>query len=92
MLGPCRTQTSHRAPHLRVLRHQRLLTGGYVAIDDLAGRLDALGQAHAGVHLASFGWILPVLLDPDGHQLRFYTIEHHTDPRSEGVTTINDSR
>src|SRR5262249_683017 len=29
------------------------------AIDRLARRLDELGQAHAGVHRASLGWILP---------------------------------
>ena len=49
------------------------------AIDRLARRLDELGQAHAGVHRASMGWILPEVLDPDGHTLRFYTMEHHTD-------------
>ena len=51
------------------------------AIDRLARRLDALGQPHAGVHRASMGWILPEVLDPDGHTLRFYTMEHHTDWR-----------
>jgi catechol 2,3-dioxygenase-like lactoylglutathione lyase family enzyme len=61
-------------------------------IEQLATCLDGLGQQHAGVHRASFGWILPVLLDPDGHQLRFYTIEHHTDPHAAGVTTIHDPR
>ncbi|NYE45367.1 catechol 2,3-dioxygenase-like lactoylglutathione lyase family enzyme [Spinactinospora alkalitolerans] len=48
------------------------------AIDELAERLTALGEAHAGVHLATVGWILPMLHDPDGHEIRFYTIEHHT--------------
>jgi catechol 2,3-dioxygenase-like lactoylglutathione lyase family enzyme len=60
------------------------------AMDRLAGRLDALSQAHAGVHQASFGWILPEVLDPDGHALRFYTMEHHTDPRAGEVTTVRD--
>ena len=49
------------------------------AIDRLARPLDELGQPHAGVHQASIGWILPEVLDPDGHTLRFYTMEHHTD-------------
>ena len=62
------------------------------AMERLAARLDELGQAHAGVHEASFGWILPEVLDPDGHPLRFYTIQHHTDPLSGQVTTIHDSR
>jgi catechol 2,3-dioxygenase-like lactoylglutathione lyase family enzyme len=62
------------------------------AMDKLAERFDALGQAHAGVHRASFGWILPEVLDPDGHALRFYTVEHHTDPHAAGITTVNDPR
>jgi catechol 2,3-dioxygenase-like lactoylglutathione lyase family enzyme len=65
---------------------------GRAAMDKLAGRLDAIGQAHAGVHQASFGWILPEVLDPDGHQLRFYTIEHHTDPHATEITIVNDPR
>jgi catechol 2,3-dioxygenase-like lactoylglutathione lyase family enzyme len=56
------------------------------AIDDLAGRLTALGEEHAGVHRASIGWILPLLHDPDGHEIRFYTIQHHTSLDSEAVT------
>ena len=62
------------------------------AIDQLARKLDALGQPHAGVHLASLGWILPEVLDPDGHALRFYTMEHHTDPHPGRTTTIRDPR
>jgi hypothetical protein len=62
------------------------------AIDRLARRLDELGQAHAGVHRASMGWILPEVLDPDGHTLRFYTVEHHTDMAPGAVTTIHDPR
>jgi catechol 2,3-dioxygenase-like lactoylglutathione lyase family enzyme len=44
----------------------------------LAGRLDDLGERHGGVHRAMRGWLLPYLHDPDGHELRFYTIEEHT--------------
>ena len=61
-------------------------------MDELARRLDKLGQAHAGVHRATLGWILPEVLDPDGHTLRFYTVEHHTDMASGAVTTIHDPR
>ena len=49
------------------------------AIDDLARGLDGLGQPHAGVHRASLGWILPGVLDPDGHALRFYNSSHSSD-------------
>ena len=62
------------------------------AIDELARKLDELGQAHAGVHQASLGWILPEVLDPDGHALRFYTMQHHTDPRVGQITTVHDPR
>ena len=63
-----------------------------VAIDRLAGQLTALGEDHDGVHFASIGWILPQLHDPDGHEIRFYTIEQHTDPRAPGIRTIDDPR
>jgi catechol 2,3-dioxygenase-like lactoylglutathione lyase family enzyme len=65
---------------------------GKEAIDQLAARLDALGEQHAGVHWASIGWILPLLHDPDGHEVRFYTIEHHTEPAPGEVMTIHDPR
>jgi catechol 2,3-dioxygenase-like lactoylglutathione lyase family enzyme len=62
------------------------------AIGRLADRLTALGEEHAGVHWASIGWILPLLHDPDGHEIRFYTHEHHTEPKPGKVTTIHDPR
>ena len=62
------------------------------AIDRLAARLDALGEQHAGVHWASIGWILPYLHDPDGHEIRFYTLQHHTEPSPGQATTIHDPR
>lgn len=62
-------------------------------IEDLAARLDAMGERHAGVHFASIGWILPELHDPDGHEVRFYTTELHTEmPASGAPVTINDPR
>lgn len=61
------------------------------AIDDLAWPT-ALGENHAGVHWASIGWILPLLHDPDGHEVRFYTLQHHTDLAPGTVTTIADPR
>lgn len=50
------------------------------AIEALAARLTALGETHPGVHFASIGWVLPHLHDPDGHEIRFYTTQHHTEP------------
>lgn len=53
-------------------------------IEALATHLTGLGETHAGVHFATIGWILPMLHDPDGHEVRFYTMESHAeiDPAS----------
>jgi len=61
------------------------------AIEALARRLEALGEQHAGVHFATAGWILPGAHDPDGHEVRFYTTEHHTDPRAEEIRQVDDA-
>jgi len=62
------------------------------AIDQLAVRLTGLGEQHAGVHWASIGWILPELHDPDGHEVRFYTHQHHAKLEPDAITVINDPR
>jgi catechol 2,3-dioxygenase-like lactoylglutathione lyase family enzyme len=62
------------------------------AIEDLAARLSALGQSHAGVHFATIGWILPGLHDPDGHEVRFYTTTHHREPPAEGILRVENPR
>lgn len=62
------------------------------AIQALAERLTTLGEDHAGVHFATIGWILPLLHDPDGHEVRFYTIQHHTDVAPGDVLTAQDPR
>jgi catechol 2,3-dioxygenase-like lactoylglutathione lyase family enzyme len=62
------------------------------AMEDLAARLTSLGEQHAGVHYATIGWILPLLHDPDGHEVRFYTTVHHSEPPSEGVMRVEDPR
>ncbi|MDQ2959599.1 MAG: VOC family protein [Candidatus Dormibacteraeota bacterium] len=62
-------------------------------IEELAARLDSLGERHAGVHVASIGWILPDLHDPDGHEVRFYTTElHSAAPTGGKPLTIEDAR
>jgi len=65
---------------------------GKTALDELAARLTALGDDHDGVHLASIGWVLPHLHDPDGHEVRFYATEQHAGPRAGGIATIEDPR
>jgi hypothetical protein len=61
------------------------------AIVRLADRLTGLGEQHAGVHWASVGWILPELHDPDGHEVRFYTTETHTDLDPETPLVVDDA-
>ncbi len=51
-----------------------------------------MGDAHAGVHFATKGWILPETHDPDGHEVRFYTTEHHTDPPAGETLRADDVR
>ena len=61
------------------------------ALEALAGRLTALGEAHAGVHFATIGWILPGAHDPDGHEVRFYTTQSHTDWTDPEIATVDDA-
>ena len=64
--------------------------GTKAALEALAERLTALGEQHAGVHFATIGWILPHSHDPDGHEIRFYTTEHHTDPDDAEIKQVHD--
>jgi catechol 2,3-dioxygenase-like lactoylglutathione lyase family enzyme len=62
------------------------------AIDALAEHLSALGEEHAGVHMATIGWILPNLHDPDGHEVRFYTHAAHTQVDDDQPLRVEDPR
>jgi catechol 2,3-dioxygenase-like lactoylglutathione lyase family enzyme len=62
------------------------------SIEALAARLTELGETHAGVHWATIGWILPMLHDPDGHEVRFYTIESHTEVGDDDHLTVENPR
>ncbi len=62
------------------------------AIEALAEWLTGLGEEHAGVFSASIGWILPMLHDPDGHEVRFYTIAHHRELDPDDVFVIENPR
>ena len=62
----------------------------HATIDELAAHLDALGEPHGGVHRAGLGWLLPFLHDPDGHEVRFYTVEHHTSTGPDDVKRFDD--
>ena len=58
------------------------------ALEALAARLTTFGEAHAGVHFATIGWILPATHDPDGHEVRFYTTEHHTETTDPEIAHV----
>jgi len=60
-------------------------------LERLADHLTALGQAHAGVHFATVGWILPLLHDPDGHEVRFYSMESHRDLDPASPLIVDDA-
>jgi len=50
-----------------------------------------LWEAHAGVHFATIGWILPMLHDPDGHEVRFYSMESHTRTDPTAPLIVDDA-
>ncbi|MFL6061899.1 MAG: VOC family protein [Marmoricola sp.] len=56
----------------------------------LADHLTDLGEDHAGVHFATLGWILPLLHDPDGHEVRFYSNEEHSPLELGTVRVVED--
>lgn len=60
-------------------------------IEALAAHLSSLGEKHAGVHFATIGWILPMLHDPDGHEIRFYSMESHTEIDTASPLVIDDA-
>lgn len=62
------------------------------AMDELSERMTSLGDTHAGVHVASLGWILPGLMDPDGHEIRFYTNESHKNAPEGQVYVVQNAR
>jgi hypothetical protein len=33
-----------------------------------------------------------MLHDPDGHEVRFYTVQHHSEANPDGVSTVHDPR
>ena len=47
---------------------------GHKAIEALAASFTGHGDAHAGVLRTPVGWVLPGVHDPDGHEVRFYTV------------------
>lgn len=58
-------------------------------LEELAERLTTLGDPHAGVQFATIGWVLPMLHDPDGHEVRF-SPSSITRLDSEATTTVHD--
>lgn len=61
---------------------------GHDAIDALAARFSELGDSHAGVIRTPVGWVLPGVHDPDGHEVRFYTVPMEMPAYDEANTAI----
>ena len=59
---------------------------GRDAIEALAARFTTSGDAHAGVMRTPVGWVLPGVHDPDGHEVRFYTVPLEFPPTEDAVT------
>lgn len=47
---------------------------GHEALEALAAHLADRGVDHDGVHRTPVGWVLLGVRDPDGHDVRFYTV------------------
>ena len=47
---------------------------GHDPIEALAAHLAEKGVHHDGVHRTPVGWVLLGVHDPDGHEVRFYTV------------------
>jgi catechol 2,3-dioxygenase-like lactoylglutathione lyase family enzyme len=62
------------------------------AIAALAARFDRLGERHGGVIRTGRGWLLPALRDPDGHEIRFFTLAEHTPAPPGQVLRVEGGR
>lgn len=40
-------------------------------------RLDKLGEPHGGIVVGHIGWVIAGVHDPDGIEVRLYTVERH---------------
>nr|WP_030457214.1 VOC family protein [Herbidospora cretacea] len=73
---------------LREEPHRAAALGGFdplaIAVPTLealrawTARLDALGVPHTGIAEGSVGWLVGGLIDPDGVEIRLYTLEGRT--------------
>lgn len=46
-------------------------------LEEWLRRLDGLGEPHGGIVTGHAGWVLVGLHDPDGIEIRLYTLEEH---------------
>ncbi|MEV4746248.1 VOC family protein [Streptosporangium sp. NPDC049248] len=47
----------------------------YDALVEWSDHLDAAGTAHSGIAEASIGWLISGVTDPDGIEIRLYTLQ-----------------
>ena len=58
---------------------------GQAAIEELAAHFERLGEAIGGVQRTPVGWVLLGVHDPDGHEVRFYTVPLELPPDLQPV-------
>ena len=58
---------------------------GQAAIEALAASLTEQGERHDGVVRTPVGWVLLGVQDPDGHDVRFYTVPLELPPEGFGT-------
>ena len=60
---------------------------GREAMEALAARFSAVGESHPEVQRTPVGWVLLGIHDPDGHEVRFYTVPLELPPDLTRVTS-----
>jgi catechol 2,3-dioxygenase-like lactoylglutathione lyase family enzyme len=65
---------------------------GHAPIEALAARFTERGDRHLGVQRTPVGWVLPGVHDPDGHEVRFYTVPLELPPDAGAGTPAAPAR
>lgn len=78
--GTTRLALRHRpdmAAHLTGFDPVAIAVPTLADLREWAEHFDRLGVAHGGVGVGHVGWLIGDLVDPDGIEIRLYTLEEH---------------
>ena len=64
---------------------------GQAAIEALAAHFEGFGDTFDGVQRTPVGWVLLGVHDPDGHEVRFYTVPLELPPDLQPVGAVGSS-